>query len=333
MDLKQLEYFRQVAELGSFSRASTFLDVAQPALSRQVRALEVELHVTLFERNGRGVIMTDSGKRLLEHCRDILQLVEQAKRHVSEQRDVAEGTLVLGLPAVLSRTMTVPLVEAFHQHFPHSILRTIEGLSVYIPEWLTIGRLDCAVIYNATPMPNIELAPLAQESLYLISQGPKQPTGSAVGPAISLREAAELPLIVPGRPHTLGLFLEAAMHSVGRKLNVIHEVESIPAIVDLVRHGHGYAILPLNALDTSQRRWNEDLFVCPIVEPPLICDLWMATSAHRPDSPLIKKALEVVRTVLLRQLALRSANILSVLQSSEANEARHELTPGLQRLA
>ena len=73
MDLKQLEYFVHVAEFGSFTQSSRFLRVAQPALSRQVRALEVELRQTLFERNGRGVTLTEAGRRLLDHARGILQ--------------------------------------------------------------------------------------------------------------------------------------------------------------------------------------------------------------------------------------------------------------------
>ena len=79
MDLKQLEYFRHVAELGSFTRAASFLSVVQPALSRQVRQLEVELGQNLFDRNGRGVVLTDAGSRLLEHTRGILMQVGRAR--------------------------------------------------------------------------------------------------------------------------------------------------------------------------------------------------------------------------------------------------------------
>ena len=70
MDLRQLEYFVRVAELGSFTRASIELGVAQPALSRQVRQLEVELRQSLLSRNGRGAQPTEAGKLLLEHGRD-----------------------------------------------------------------------------------------------------------------------------------------------------------------------------------------------------------------------------------------------------------------------
>src|SRR5258708_22945546 len=75
MNLKQLEYFVQVAELGSFSKAAAVLDIAQPALSRQVRGLETELRQQLFLRNGRGVALTDAGKRLFDHRVAILQPV------------------------------------------------------------------------------------------------------------------------------------------------------------------------------------------------------------------------------------------------------------------
>ena len=72
MDLKQIEYFVRVAELGSFTRAAVVLNIAQPALSRQVRLLEVELRQNLLVRNGRGAIPTEAGKVLLEHGRGIL---------------------------------------------------------------------------------------------------------------------------------------------------------------------------------------------------------------------------------------------------------------------
>src|SRR5215208_4163183 len=79
MDLRQLEYFVRVAELGSFTRAAVALDIAQPALSRQVRLLEVELRQTLLVRNGRGATPTESGKVLLEHGRGILHQITRVR--------------------------------------------------------------------------------------------------------------------------------------------------------------------------------------------------------------------------------------------------------------
>ena len=103
MDLKQLEYFVSVVDLGGFSRAARALGVAQPAISRQVRSLEVELRQSLLSRNGRGAVPTEAGKRLLEHARGILQQVERARRDVDESKgaslaDFAAASSVEDLP-------------------------------------------------------------------------------------------------------------------------------------------------------------------------------------------------------------------------------------------
>jgi len=108
MDLKQLEYFVRVAELGSFTRASIALDIAQPALSRQVRLLEVELRQNLLVRNGRGVSTTDAGKVLLEHARGILYQLDRAREEMARLRGAPVGRVALGLPPSLSKVLTVP---------------------------------------------------------------------------------------------------------------------------------------------------------------------------------------------------------------------------------
>ena len=112
MDLKQLEYFVHVAEFGSFTLSSRFLRVAQPALSRQVRLLEVTLRQSLLTRDGRGAAPTEAGKLLLEHARGILQQVERARHDLEQQRGAVTGRLVIGLPPSVSRTLTGPLVRA-----------------------------------------------------------------------------------------------------------------------------------------------------------------------------------------------------------------------------
>jgi LysR family nitrogen assimilation transcriptional regulator len=129
MDLKQLEYFVHVAELRSFTKAAALLSVAQPALSRQVRHLEVELRQTLLYRNGRGVIPTDAGKRLLAHGRGILLQVERAKQELEEMRGTPVGHVVIGAPPTIMRLFAPPLVSAFQSRFPKATLRIVEARS------------------------------------------------------------------------------------------------------------------------------------------------------------------------------------------------------------
>jgi LysR family nitrogen assimilation transcriptional regulator len=137
-----------VAELGSFSRAARVLGVAQPALSRQVRLLETDLRETLLLRNGRGVALTDQGKRLFEHGVAILQQVVQAREDVGAGRDEPVGRVVVGLPPTIARQLTLPMIEAFGERLPRAQLAVVEGLSAHIAEWTTTGRVDLGVLYN-----------------------------------------------------------------------------------------------------------------------------------------------------------------------------------------
>ncbi len=299
MDLKQLEYFRHVAELGSFTRAAAFLSVVQPALSRQVRQLEMELGQNLFDRNGRGVVLTDAGARLLEHTRGILMQVGRARRELEDQRNGDSGHFVLGLPPSLGRSVTVPLVKAFGRRLPNAGLATVEGLSAYMLEWLSVGRVDCALVYNAPDSPSIELQPLLDEPLYLIAPLADKLRRKA-RKNIALADLADYPLIIPSRPHSIRMSVENALAGVGVKIRVAHEIECIPAVIDLVRQGHGYAVLPLNAVKSSP--WADEVLTKPIVSPNLTSSLSIAISAQRPKSPLMRKSIDVIRDIVRQEI-------------------------------
>ncbi|MDP3223772.1 MAG: LysR substrate-binding domain-containing protein [Rubrivivax sp.] len=302
MDFKQIAYFVQVAELGSFTRAASVLRVAQPALSRQVRALEVELRQGLFERNGRGVTLTPAGVRLLAHGRGILQQVERARLDLEDQRGAASGLLSIGLPPSLSRTLTAPLVEAFRERFPRATLSVIEGLSTYTLDWLTQGRIDCAVVYNATPAAAIDLLPVLQEPLFLVSA--RQPGSQSLrGPVATLAQLAARELVIPSRPHAIRMRLETVLAEAGLKPTVGLEIESVPAILDLVRRHGLHAVLSLNAV---QARGQDEAFTVRPVSlggrRRLSASLWLATSAQRPRGPLLDQASEMLADLLRQRL-------------------------------
>jgi len=299
VDLKQLEYFRHVAELGSFTRAASFLSVVQPALSRQVRQLEVELGQNLFERNGRGVALTDAGSRLLEHTRGILLQVGRARQELEDQKNGDSGHFVLGLPPSLGRSVTVPLVKAFARLLPNASLATVEGLSVYMLEWLNVGRVDCALVYNAPASPTVDLQPLLDDQLFFIGPLSPKPARKA-RKSITLTELADYPLIIPSRPHSIRMSVENALASVDRKIRVAHEIECIPAVIDLVRQSLGFGVLPLNAVTSTP--WGGQVRVVPILAPVLKTSLSIATSAHRPRGPLMRKAIDLIRDIVRQEI-------------------------------
>lgn len=303
MDLKQLEYFVRVAELGSFTRASIALDVAQPALSRQVRLLEVELRQNLLTRNGRGATLTEPGKLLLEHGRGILHQVQLAREELGAARGTLAGRVSIGLPPSLSRLITVPLTRSFRAHLPQAQLTLTEGFSVLMYDGLRVGNLDMAVLYNPEQSPETDAVTLHEEELMLISpRAEATPVATRKkaqrhrGAPIRLSEVAALPLILPSRPNAFRVLVEAEMTRIGKRPQVVMEVDGLNAILNLVKEGLGHAVLPGYTLSNFD---NADPFtVRSIHSPRIMSQLMLMWSSRRPTTETQKKALELVRGVV-----------------------------------
>jgi LysR family nitrogen assimilation transcriptional regulator len=293
MNLKHLESFVRVAELGSFSKAARVLGIAQPALSRQVRSLETDLRETLLLRNGRGVTLTDAGRRLFEHGVQILQRVSQAREDLGAQRDAAVGHVTIGLPPSIGRRLTLPLIECFREHLPRARLTIVEGLSANIAEWLTSGRADLGLLYNPDAQPALEITPLLRERLCLVEAARTRKGGKA---GVPLRELGSYPLILPERHQSIRRLLQTQANLAGVKLHVAWEVSSVSAIIDLVCARVGYAVLNASAVDASGR--GSELAVRPIVDPELVSVLFLAQSATKPATPLTRRVARLLTELI-----------------------------------
>jgi LysR family nitrogen assimilation transcriptional regulator len=293
MDLKQLEYFVRVAEMGSFTRAAIALNVAQPALSRQIRLLEVELRQNLLKRNGRGASPTEAGQLLLEHGRGILHQVERAQEELARARIGLTGRVAVGLPPSVARVLTVPLTHAFREKMPDAQLSISEGLSAGMQESLLSGRLDIALLYNVTSLTGLELSPLVQEELWLVQARPAGLQEDPPPPAIALKQVSQMPLVIPSRPNAIRMHVESAMADVGCRPQIALEIDGVTAILELVADGAGSAILSRNAVTRSIK---PSAFVTrPISEPRLSIQLSSAVSSQRPSTLTQQATLNLIR--------------------------------------
>jgi LysR family transcriptional regulator, nitrogen assimilation regulatory protein len=279
MDLKQLEYFLKVAEMGSFTKASSTLNIAQPALSRHVQQLESELGQPLLTRNGRGAIATDAGRTLMEYARGILYQVERAKIELS-RADVTPSTRVsIGLPSSVAKVLTVPLTRAFKQRHPSALLSVTEGLSTSLQDALIAGRLDIALLYNPNSNSQIQVQTLLFEELFLIDHAnavnrKRKPS------TISVTGIAKEPLIIPTRPNAIRMLVERELSAFGLAPSIMMEIDGVSAILDLVADGLGKAVLPMNAISTAPKP--ERFIYQKIVA--LKSKLVMAVSTQRPST-------------------------------------------------
>ncbi len=289
MDIRQLRYFVNVAELGSFSRAAAFLSVAQPALSRQIRNLESELDTRLLYRTGRGVAVTESGRQLLDHAKAILDQMDRLRDDIAMVRERPSGSVTLGMPPTITQVLVTPLIRHLRARYPDISLQVAEGFSGFVNEWLASGRLDIAVLYNAPRTKHLLTEKLLTEELFLVGPGSEKNNGRG----IPFAKVAGLPLILPSRPHGLRLLIDTYAGQHGFDLTIDCELDSLAAIKELVEHGAGWTILSFASVHREVQSGR--LIARRIVNPPIKRDLVLATSTQRPLSRVAQVVIEQIK--------------------------------------
>jgi LysR family nitrogen assimilation transcriptional regulator len=161
-------------------------------------------------------------------------------------------------------------------------------------EWLHTGRLDIAVLYNATPAPDIEITPLMEEELLLVQPRPPGLAEEPPPPPVPLAEVAALPLVIPSRPNALRMHVEAEMAAIGLRPTVALEIDGVSAILDLVADGAGAALLSRQAVISSIR---PSAYRMRPIEPRLRTRVSLATSSQRPATLTQRAALDLIGQV------------------------------------
>lgn len=248
MNLRQLQYFVEVSEIQSVTRAAARLNLAQPALTRHMRALERELGVQLLFRSGRGIALTNAGVVFRDRVKGILRDLERARVEAEAASRSLGGRINIGFPASISQALTRVVVQRIRRQLPKMEVRIIDGWSGFIVEWLLLGRLDVGVIYDyAHRSEMLQIEPLALERQFLIcaSSDPlaRRPR------AVALKALAKLPLVLPSREHGMRIAFEQQMRALGLALHVEMELESVVAIKQFVQAGGIYTILPRGEIE------------------------------------------------------------------------------------
>ncbi len=291
MKLRQLQYFFEVGELESVTKAAERLNIAQPAISRQLRSLEQDIGVRLFNREGRGIVLTNAGLVFRDRVRTVLRELDLAQIEMKALSRSPGGRIDVGLPYSISQALTRALVDRMHDEVPGVAMRVIDGWSGFIIEWLVRGRLDLGVIYDHTLKSNVlRIEPLAEEEHYLVCAR-KDPL--ARREEITLAEVSRLPLVLPSREHGLRVAVEKFMSKIGCAPTIQTELESIVGLKQMTQQGKVYTILPRGEIEAELAA--SLVSRVRIIEPTIYRKLFIARSNQRPATAPMKAVLNVVK--------------------------------------
>ncbi|TNC11607.1 LysR family transcriptional regulator [Methylobacterium terricola] len=277
MDFRRLRYFHAVAKAGSFSRAATEIDIAQPALSRQIKQLEDELGALLFYRDGRGVHLTPAGELLIAFADSMIDGSARVAREIRALGGAPQASLSLGVLPSLSTALLEPLVVRLHERHPGIRLNVREAMSGTMMNLLQDGKVDIAVVYEGRMPSSIVAEHLLADAVCLVRR-PRQDGIASVSGAMLER----LPLVMPCRNHGIRQLAETQLTARNLRLDVRFEIDSVPTMKRLVATTDLATLLTYGAVAEEVR--TGELEALPLVEPALERRLALATSGVRIDA-------------------------------------------------
>ena len=245
MDLKELRYFRAIAEWGTLSKAAAHLHVAQPALSRQMQKLERSLGVDLMRRTSKGVTMTPAGLALLQRTIQLEHDLAETRREVSNFSKGLSGTIHFAVQYPLSTLLMPSLFKAYRGAYPDVAIHVVEGYSSDIVASLLAERLDVAVLDPPThEHVDLTVLPLWVDELALFGPASAAKLPLFLGTNMSLQDAATLPLIMPSQSSSLRRLVECTFMKHHLKLHPVLEADGQLLNIEMVKAGYGYTIFP-----------------------------------------------------------------------------------------
>lgn len=302
MELRQLTTFRTIAQAGSFSRAATALNYAQSTVSAQIQSLEEELGVSLFDRLGKTVVLTDAGQTLLGYAEKILNLADEARTTVASG-DVLTGSLTISAAETLCAYRMPAILREFRQRYPQVEVTLRLNPEGNLEQALRDGAMDVAFIMGEPfQASNLTVRSLATEPLLILAP----PDHSlAAAETVSFADLQDEPVILTERTCLYRRMFLRALRTAGVQPATIMEFHSIEAIKQSVMVGLGLTLLPLLAVKSEiahnklvPLNWiGRDFEV--VIQMVWHKDKWL--------SPALQAFLGVVEDVLVTGEAVREA--------------------------
>jgi LysR family nitrogen assimilation transcriptional regulator len=300
MNTKQLQYFLTTAEKKSMAAAAKKLDIAQPAISLQLANLEHELKVKLFDRDFRGVTLTEAGKKFKKHAEKILFQIQAAKTEMVEELNDYSGKVVVGLSQSICNVLSVELLNELEHRFANIELTFRVGPSYIVDTWLSQKLIDIAICYDISEQTNNELTlvELIREDLLLyISTKPQNPAYSELAMYASMPfvDLQHYKIFMPDQKDALSRSLLRTARGLGIKLKTKDAFGQMMTTLHFVTQGLGLVVCPSSS--TFHLEQSKQIRGINLIEPNLQQNVYLIKTDVVEKRRAVNAVFELIREV------------------------------------
>lgn len=240
MELRQLRYFLKAKELLNFTEAANVLNISQSTLSQQIKQLEDELNVPLFNRIGKRITLTEAGKLFAEYALQSINRANEGLLLLQDLKNLNTGKITVGVIYSM-RILFAKTLIAFAKQYPNIKIQVVFGTTKDLLEKLNLHQFDFILSFHEkTKEPHLKYQPLLNSNMVLVTAKKSE---LAKKNSISLNEVAGLPLALPFSGFSTIQFFEESFSQKNLTPNICMEINDIPTLFEIVKTGHWHTIL------------------------------------------------------------------------------------------
>lgn len=287
VELKDLRYFTEVANYGSFTKAAASTFISQPTLSKSIKKLESELKVELFERSTRTLMLTDAGEIVLKQASKILDATDELSILLDDLINLPTGKIKIGIPPLIGTLFFPAIAKTFKQQYPEVSLELIELGAKRIEQLVEEGQVDVGIIVLPTDHGKFDITPFIKEEFMLYTSTNHK---LAQLEEVHLQQLSEESFIVFNREFALHKLIISECQKTGFHPTIAYESSQWDLITELVGAELGITLLP----KSIYRKMDHNTIKMTKLTSPPMWELGFITKKERYQSFAVRALLKFV---------------------------------------
>ncbi|WP_453995837.1 LysR family transcriptional regulator [Bacillus nitroreducens] len=291
MDIRQIEYFVEVAKHLNITKAASILHISQPSLSKVIRKLESDLGTPLFYRGAKQLDLTDVGKAFLVSAKNVLQAYENLTMEISDVIDLKKGEIKIGIPPIIGATFFSKLISSYKEAFPSIQINLTEVGSKKIKRGVAEGELDIGLVCNLPiQKEDFDMIKLVEDPLVLLVHK-DHPLSQRE--SIELTHVSKEPFIMYRNDFSLYDKIMEACGKLDFYPNIVCESSQKDFMIEMVEAKLGVALLPSQI---CRQITSKNIIAIPFINPTINLELGMIWKKDRYMSHAVREFIAMVES-------------------------------------